>query len=77
MVNPDPVTKRPWPFYRPAVLWGSAATVLILVLGLASGRSFWLVLGSSLGSGFVVALWWFRVLTLDERVHKPRKIDLP
>ena len=77
MENPDSLNKRPWPFYRPAVLWGIAATVLTLVLGLISGRSVWVVLVLSLGAGLLAALWWFRLLTLDERVHKPRKIDLP
>ncbi len=77
MGDADRVDKRPWPFYRPVVLWAVAAAVLTLVLGLASGRSVWVVLVFSVGSGLVAALWWFRLLTLDERVHKPRKIDLP
>lgn len=74
-MSPDPVNKRPWPFYRPAALWGIAATGLTLVVGLVSGRSVWLVLLLALGAGLLAALWWFRLLTLDERVHKPRKTD--
>jgi hypothetical protein len=73
----QPIDRRPWPFYRPAVLWGFAAGIVALTLGLASGRAVLISILFSIGAALITTLWWFRILTLDERAHKPRKIDLP